>query len=120
MAKTIRDDRTHQRDSVVNRDESLPLYFNTFMDYFEYVRELVYVYYRSKQQRRQVVTCSVIEQQASLSTLQESQSNILPSFASHNREHGENTVRENLSIISPTLSDTTSSSSNASCSSPRR
>ena len=43
VIKTISNSRKNQRDNSDSRDESLPIYFNAFMDYFEYVTNYTFI-----------------------------------------------------------------------------
>ena len=70
MAKEYRNRHVHQNDSTGDKDESLPLWMNAFQDYLQFAEEnpSARVLQMRASQRREVVTRSLIGQQAALSS----------------------------------------------------
>ena len=77
------DRRQHQRDSTGIRDESRPLCFAAFMDYFKFVeqRNAIRAMEHNAQVRREAVTRTLIAQQSELSTRPNSIPELLPTTA---------------------------------------
>ena len=64
LIKNLSNSKIHQRDNTGRHDENLSINFNTFVDYFDVVSNhtSVLVQQRNEQQRRDVVTRTIIEQ----------------------------------------------------------
>ena len=114
LNKNMMDRRQHQPDSTGVRDESRPLCFTAFMDYFEFVeqRNAIRAMERNVQVRREAVTRTLIGQMPALSTQPSAIPELLPTTATGNRERGASTIGENVNVNTTSLTDTPISTTN--------
>ena len=100
IARQYRNRRIHQTDSSGDRDESRPLWMNAFQDYLQFAEDnpSARVLQIRESQRREVVTRSVIGQQAALSPQVPEVPTLLPTTRPPGTQAGPNLIAETVNV----------------------